>query len=282
MKRVFGGFSVLLLMGFSLFGDLSQDPWKGKEYAGNSESQKSSAEEFLQSLDLHAVSSLLDVGCGDGKITAILSQIAPGARVLGVDISPSMIEFANQLFSNYPNLKFLVRDAAQMGFYEKFDLITSFTVMQWVVKQEQALDCFYKALKPNGRLCIQMPTGLPSSMEEALQKLISSEKWQKYFEGFSPPWRFFGAKEYEELLVDAGFSPLEIKLSTKHEKFPSREVFQEFLKQWFPYLRALPLEEKDVFLTELVDSYLEILPLSEEGRVSFIVTRLEVEALKSP
>lgn len=257
-----------------------KDPWKGDEYAKNSESQKSSAEDFIATLDLHNASAVLDVGCGDGKITAAIARALPCAEIVGVDISSSMIDFALAAFSSYPNLSFFVQDAASVHFQEKFDLITSFTVMQWVLEQKQALERFEKALKPGGRLCIQMPTGLPDAMEKALSKTISSSKWEKYFTHFSAPWKFYQPKEYRSLLVSAKFSPTRLETMTKHEKFPSRAVFQGFLRQWFPYLRPLPADLKDGFLTELVDCYLQLLPVDDQGQVSFIVTRLEVEAVK--
>ncbi len=111
------------------------------------------------------------VECGDGKITAAMASAIPNGRVIGVDISPSMVEFAKGVFSNCSNLKFFIQDAALIDFQEKFDLITSFTVMQWVLEQQQALEGFEKALKPGGKLCIQMPTGLPVAMEQALNQL---------------------------------------------------------------------------------------------------------------
>lgn len=280
MNLFFSQLSLWVLVVSSLCATSIKDPWKGDEYAKNSESQKSSAEDFIATLDLHNASAVLDVGCGDGKITAAIARALPDAEIVGIDISSSMIEFAHTAFSSYPNLSFFVQDAAQVNFHEKFDLITSFTVMQWVLEQKQALECFEKALKPGGRLCIQMPTGLPDAMEKALIKTISSAKWEKYFTQFSAPWKFYQPKEYERLIVGAGFSPVRLDTVIKHEKFPSRLVFQGFLKQWFPYLRPLGADLKDAFLTQLVDTYLQILPVDENGQVSFIVTRLEVEAIK--
>lgn len=273
-----------LLICATVFSSLAatepKDPWKGDEYAKNSDSQKSSAEDFISGLKLPEASSILDVGCGDGKITAAMARAIPKGQVVGIDISPSMIDFAKGAFSDCPNLKFCVQDAARIEFQEKFDLITSFTVMQWVLEQRQALEGFAKVLKPGGKLCIQMPTGLPVPMEQALSKMISSEKWKSYFTQFTPPWKFYQLKEYQDLVVSAHLTVNRIDTSTKHEKFPSRAAFQGFLRQWFPYLRPLPLDLKDVFLTELVDNYLQILPVDEKGQVSFIVTRLEVEARK--
>lgn len=82
---------------------------------------------------------------------------------------------------------------------------------------------------------------------------------------------------YDETKIAAENLCLE---ASKHERFPSRTIFQGFLKQWFPYLRPIPVDQKDAFLTELLDHYLTILPADEQGRVSFIVDRLEVEAIK--
>lgn len=269
-------FTVLFLI-CSLY---AEDPWKGDEYAKNSESQKSSAEDFICGVHLEGASAILDVGCGDGKITATMAHALPNSEVVGVDISPSMIDFAKLAFPNVSNLAFHVCSAAKINYSERFDLITSFTVMQWVLEQKQALDCFARALKPGGRVCIQMPTGLPKAMEQALQKVITSDKWKSYFSGFTVPWKFYQPEEYRTLLVNAHFSPIRLETATKHERFLSRAAFHGFLRQWFPYLRPLPTDLKDAFLTELLDLYVQILPVDENGRVSFIVTRLEVEAKK--
>ena len=266
-----------------LFASISfanQDPWKGDDYAKNSESQKESAEDFLQGIPLENITSVLDVGCGDGKVTAAMAQRIPQSSFLGIDISPSMIQTAKNAFSGADRLSFQVQDATSVNFEEKFDLITSFTVMHWVLNQNQALKGFEKALKPGGKLCIQMPTSLPSAMQQALDETLSQDKWKGYFTDFSAPWHFYNSNEYGELLINAGLIPSRIGVTLKHERFPSRVVFHGFLRQWFPYLRPLPENLKDLFLKELLDRYLELLPVDEQGKVSFIVNRLEVIALK--
>lgn len=274
-------FFILLLGISSLCASQRQDPWKGDEYAKNSESQKASADDFMHGVQFTGSEAVLDVGCGDGKITAAMAKAVPQGSVTGIDISASMIQAAMSAFSTIKNLKFEVQDAAKLNFDKKFDLITSFTVMQWVLEQAQALQCFEKALKAGGKLWIQMPTGLPSTMLEALETTISSERWKNYFTEFSAPWRFYQPDEYRTLLIDAHFTPIRLDVTTKHEHFPSRVVFQGFLRQWFPYLRPLPADQKEAFLTKFLDNYLTILPPDEQGRVSFIVERLEVEATKS-
>ncbi len=282
MKSLLTRFLSLFLVSSSLLcANQTQDHWKGDEYAKNSESQKASAEDFMQNVQFKGTESILDVGCGDGKITAAMARKVPAGDVIGVDISSSMIQSAQNAFPDQKNLSFCVEDAAKVDYDERFDLITSFTVMQWVLEQKTALGCFGKALKPGGKLWIQMPTGLPQAMEIALAKTIANQRWKSYFTTFSPPWRFYQADEYQNLLLNTHFTPTRLDVATKHERFPSRAAFHGFLKQWFPYLRPIPADQKDAFLTELLDHYLTMLPVDEQGRVSFIVDRLEVEAIKA-
>ena len=273
-------FILLLAASFLFCENQSPDHWKGDEYAKNSESQKASADDFMQEREFKGTESILDIGCGDGKITAVMASKVPSGSVIGIDISSSMIQAAKHAFPNQKNLSFDIGDAAEVGDHQKFDLITSFTVMQWVLEQAKALHCFEKALKPGGKLWIQMPTGLPKAMQKALESTIANPRWKAYFAQFSPPWKFYQPDEYRDLLVDAHFTQMRLEVAIKHEYFPSRFVFHGFLKQWFPYLRPLPTDQKDAFLTDLLDIYLTILPADEEGRVSFIVDRLEVEATK--
>jgi trans-aconitate methyltransferase len=273
-------FSFSFVYSLFLSAEEPQDHWKGSEYAKNSESQKASAEDFMQLVHFKGTEVILDVGCGDGKITAAMAKKVPQGSVVGIDISSSMIQVVQNAFPHQTNLKFYVQDAANVHDEQQFDLITSFTVMQWVLEQQAALQCFEKALKPGGKLWIQMPTGLPKAMQCALEKTMSSPRWKSYFTDFSPPWRFYSSEEYRTLLSHTHFTSLHLEVTTKHEQFPSRAAFHGFLKQWFPYLRPLPADQKEAFLTALLDNYLILLPADEHGRVSFIVDRLEVQAKK--
>lgn len=276
MKKLYVSLSLLL----SPFLCAEQDPWKGEEYAKNSASQQLAAEGLLQGIPLRGTENILDVGCGDGKITAAMAQNVPQGSAIGVDISPSMIQMAQNTFAQTKNLSFQIEDAAKIAFQSQFDLITCFTVMQWVLDQQTALKCFEKALKPGGKVCIVMPTGLPPAMQQALEKTISSARWSHYYTNFAAPWRFYQPDEYRGLLQAARLTPTRLEISIKRDLFPSRAQFHAFLKQWFPHLRVLAPEQKDDFLTDLLDHYLSLTPLDEQGRVPFIVDQLNVEAVK--
>jgi len=64
--------------------------WNPEDYAKNSDAQLKWAKELKQSLNLQGDESVLDVGCGDGKITADFATTLPRGRVVGIDSSPDM------------------------------------------------------------------------------------------------------------------------------------------------------------------------------------------------
>ena len=66
--------------------------------------QQTWARELIARLNLRGDEHILDVGCGDGKVTAEIARAVPRGSVTGVDASPEMIEFAQKDFSGRRNI----------------------------------------------------------------------------------------------------------------------------------------------------------------------------------
>ena len=101
--------------------------WNADDYAKHSSSQYEWAKALIPKLKLRGNEAVLDIGCGDGKITAALAKSLPGGCVVGVDNSKGMIALAQHTFSvdDYPNLSFQKMDARALTFQEKFDRVFS-------------------------------------------------------------------------------------------------------------------------------------------------------------
>ena len=91
--------------------------WNAADYAANSAAQQIWARELIAQLHLHGDEHILDVGCGDGKVTAELARALPKGSATGIDASPEMIRFARKTFSpgKHPNLEFQVMDAREIS-----------------------------------------------------------------------------------------------------------------------------------------------------------------------
>jgi ubiquinone/menaquinone biosynthesis C-methylase UbiE len=87
---------------------LDKHVWQAAEYHENSSAQKEAALHLLQFCKFRKNDHVLDIGCGDGKITALIACKVKQGRVLGIDISQEMINFAQEAFSKnqFSNLLF--------------------------------------------------------------------------------------------------------------------------------------------------------------------------------
>src|ERR1700748_164374 len=76
--------------------------WNAAEYARLSALQAAMAEEVLALLRgrLRGDERVLDVGCGNGKVTREIAALVPQGSVVGVDASATMIEFASSNLAN--------------------------------------------------------------------------------------------------------------------------------------------------------------------------------------
>ena len=90
--------------------------WNAADYAANSAAQQIWARELIAQLNLRGDEHILDVGCGDGKVTAELARAVPKGSVIGIDTSPEMIRFARKTFprGKHPNLEFQIMDAREI------------------------------------------------------------------------------------------------------------------------------------------------------------------------
>lgn len=101
-------------------------------------------------------SSLLDVGCGDGRFLREVERRFNGTRLLGIDYSVQAVRLARSL---NPELRYEVMDIAQVGFAEEFDVVTLLEVIEHI--PPGSLESFMKgvtgSLKPGGWLILTTP-----------------------------------------------------------------------------------------------------------------------------
>jgi SAM-dependent methyltransferase len=94
----------------------------------------------------------LDIGCGEGRVSRDLAE--RGHRVVGVDLSPSLVRYA---IDADPASTYVAGDAAALPFPDAaFDVAVGYNSIQNVVDLEGSVRESARVLKPGGRLCICM------------------------------------------------------------------------------------------------------------------------------
>jgi trans-aconitate methyltransferase len=258
--------------------------WNATEYAKNSSNQFEWAKELVPKLALIGKESVLDIGCGVGKATHLLSTYLPHGQIVGVDVSEGMIKEARKQFPHChnPNLTFLKMDARQLTFREQFDVAFSSACLHWIIDQQAVLKSVHSALDKNGRLLFQMAgKGNAQDVIAVVEELISEEDCKPYFRNFTFPYGFYGPEEYIKWLKEAGFKPERVELIPKEMHLQGIGGLIGWIRTtWLPFTERMPPEFRDNFIGEIADRYIQAFPVDKDELVHIKMMRLEVQATK--
>lgn len=256
--------------------------WNAKDYHKSSAKQQKWARELISKLSLKGNERVLDIGCGDGKVTAEIAKQLPNGSVLGIDKSQEMIHFTRKNFpiKRFPNLVFEVKDAKNLSFNGEFDVVFSNATLHWVIDHLPVLEGIKKSLKPSGKVLLQMGgRGNAVKILEVLETILKIGKWSRYFTNFLFPYGFYAPEEYKGWLEHAGLKAKRVELIPKDMVHKGKEGLLAWIRTtWLPYTQRVPEELRDEFIYEIVDKYIENHPLDDEGFAHVQMVRLEVEA----
>lgn len=255
-----------------------------RSYVHNSELQRRWAMAFLAPhlQQLRGDEHILDVGCGDGKITADVSKFISQGTIVGIDPSTQMLSWARRQYCSleYPNLSFQVGGFLETNILEGFDIIISNCALQHCSNQSDAFHNLSKLLKPGGKLWIMIPALDNAAWKQARKNVQTSPKWLSYWPKI-PPRKFLTIEEYWQLLEDANLHPQKIEKVQTLDPFVDREEFLNFLLGTFTPLVSSELTRE--FYNEMIDEYLRLLPEAIiQGVIEARFSRIEIEATCGP
>jgi len=259
----------------------AQHKWNPEDYEKHSSAQEKWADALISGLKLKGDEHILDIGCGDGKITAKMAARVPEGRVLGIDSSLDMIGFARKKFPpvQCANLRFELGDALSLDFDREFDIVTSFACLHWIEDHLSVLKGVRRSLRPGGRLLIQCGgRGNAGELMALTEELIRKSIWARYFQGFRFPYYFYGTEGYHSWLEQAGLEGVRVALVPKEMVQQGKDGLEGWIRTtWHPVLERVPEDLRQQFIREMAEGYLERHPL-EDGLAKLDMMRLEVEA----
>ena len=256
--------------------------WPAELYHSNSGAQQTAAMHLINLLQLRGNENILDVGCGDGKITAAIARLLPQGSVRGIDASSEMIDFASHKFplASHNNLSFAVQYAQEINYVNQFEVVFSSFALQWVLNIEAFFQKTYNSLKQNGQIACTIPLSISDGLEESLAFLLRDPQWASYFNGHTLSFYLRDAEFFDNLILESGFVKTHFEVVNQEWIFPSRADFENYTSPWLPHLKILPEHLQKQFFTQLIDKYVELNPVSDTGAVSFLFQRVDFIAKK--
>lgn len=254
-----------------------------KGYHNNSLLQWDAALQILEKISWKGNERILDVGCGDGKITAFMATHFSEGFVVGLDISESMIQFASSKYGHneFSNLFFLKGNAAELPFEQQFDVVVSFSTLNWVLDQEKALKAIYKSLIPGGKMYLMVFGKASMNIAKVSEDLIFSEKWNSYFPSYNQARIYFSEDEYRMLLEKVGFNEVEVIAQHTETLYPNKQSLINFLNPLMDFIAHLPQNKQDEFIDDLASKMVSLGRPKSDGSIPFQFVKLQVCATKN-
>jgi trans-aconitate 2-methyltransferase len=228
--------------------------WDGKTYDRISGTMEALGLEVLERLPLAGDETVLDAGCGSGRITQALIERLPRGRVIAVDQSESMVAAARERLGEGSDVRAM--DLLELDLGEQVDAILSTATFHWIGDHERLFARLCATLRDGGRLLAQCGgegniTRLRGTAREVMERAPYAER----FESFAPPWNYAGAEITRERLLAAGFADAQCWLvpAPRQPEDPRAFLSQIVLG---PQVQHLPEELREPFM----DDVLEALP----------------------
>ncbi|HVN54519.1 MAG TPA: methyltransferase domain-containing protein [Anaerolineaceae bacterium] len=258
--------------------------WDASDYEKHSTNQQAWGRELIEKLNLRGDEILLDIGCGDGKVTAEIAARLPNGRVTGVDLSAEMIDLASRRYpeGDFPNLSFEQADASHLPYSAQFTRVFSNATLHWICDHHPVLAGIQRSLKPGGKILLQMGgRGNAAEIIACVDRLIQLPEWAGYFGDFVSPYGFHSPEDYTVWLREAGLEPVRVELIPKDMVHPDHDTLAGWIRTtWMPYTLRVPAGQRDAFIEQIIAEYRAGHPADADGALTVKMARLEVEAIR--
>lgn len=224
--------------------------WDAASYQRVSVPHEAWAGATLDRLALSGAETVLDAGCGSGRVTRLLVERLPEGRVVAVDGSVSMVAGVREVLR--PRDEALVADLTEFELPDSVDAVFSSAVFHWVLDHAALFACLRAALRPGGRLVAQCGgRGNIERLRQAVAEIAAREPYATHLQDFADPWNYAAPGETEARLAEAGFDDVRCWLQP-WPVTPLRPA--EFLRTVClgPYMDRLPAELRDAFVAEAI------------------------------
>lgn len=232
--------------------------WNSSEYHRLSQPQVSWGKKVLARLKLRGDETVLDAGCGTGRLTADLLEGLPNGHAVGVDLSQNMLRAAREHLKGFGSRVSLVAaDLKALPFGQVFDVIVSTAAFHWVLDHDLLFANLHRALRPGGRLHAQCGGGPNlARLRKRMSDLARSPEFAAYLAGSAEPWLFQDAQSMKATLSRAGFVEIDTSVESAPTVLDGREQFADFVRTVIvrTYLEKLPSEAlRSLYMQKLAE-----------------------------
>ncbi len=245
--------------------------WDGNVYDRISAPMEMLGRAVLDRLELNGDETVLDAGCGSGRVTEALLERLPEGRAIAVDASHSMVAAARERLAGCDRVEVREGNLLALELAAPVDAILSTATFHWILDHEALFRRLHAALRPGGRLVAQCGgKGNIDVLRGVARGILAREPYAAHFRDWQAPWNYAAPQITEERLVGAGFTSAQCWLQPAPQQ---PEHPREFLSEIVlgPHLQQLPEDLREQFMDTVLAE------LGEPVVVDYI--RLNIDAV---
>jgi trans-aconitate 2-methyltransferase len=225
--------------------------WSGAEYDRLSSPMEAMGREVLERLALDGSETVIDAGCGSGRVTEALIARVPRGRVIGVDASASMIDAARERLGEGAELH--VADLVTFDLGVEADAVLSTATFHWIADHEALFARLRAHLRDGGQLIAQCGgQGNIAGVHAAAREAMAAERFAPHFAGWKGPWNFATPQDTERRLAQAGFAESKAWLQPRPVTPDDPHAYLTEINLG-AHLGRLPDELRSPFVDEVID-----------------------------
>ena len=162
--------------------------------------------DLMARVDAQAPRAVVDLGCGEGALTASLAQRWPDASVTGVDSSATMLAAA-AAHAIPGRVEFVAGDIREWEPDHPVDVVVSNAVLHWVPGHDRIMSRWAGWLSPGGQVAVQVPGNFRAPTHALLTELCRSPRWSAQLAAVAPdPDAVLEPARYYDVLTEAGLT----------------------------------------------------------------------------
>jgi trans-aconitate 2-methyltransferase len=234
---------------------MSRIEWDSEAYDRLSDPQFGWGMKLIESLSLQGDETILDAGCGSGRLTCEILKRLRGGRVIAIDSSENMVQTAKQrLHGVLDRVEVRHADLTDFTLPKPVDGIFSNAVFHWVPDHAQMFRSLFAALKPGGWLVAQFGGGGNlARLKSRVTVMRNDEPFRRYLEKFDELAHYEPVEPTVARMRDAGFTDIEAGLHPEPVTFPDAMAYKGFIRSVniHRYVAKFPPEVEEDFVERL-------------------------------
>lgn len=247
--------------------------WNANQYLKFKKERTQPAIDLTKRIEMQNPKEIIDIGCGPGNSTKVLSDIFPDSFVTGADNSPEMLKAASK---TYPELNFIMLDAASEleNIQKKYDIVFSNACIQWIPDHDILLKNMMDMLNDGGTLAVQVPMNFEQPIHKIIRHTAESEKWSS---------KIMHMRVFHTLDV-SGYHSILSQISSDFTIWETiymhRMESHQSIIEWYrgtgmrPYLSQLSDDDKAEFENDILSEIKKQYIPEENGEIIFKFSRL--------